>query len=132
MTHQILIVDDNRDLAEMIQMGLKLKGYCVRAATSRPAYLTALAEQAPDLVITDIFMPDHEGLGVIRELRKNQPSTKIIAMSGNTEWGNRAVNFLEIAAKIGADRILPKPFEMKAMVGLVRELLDAPAPPVSE
>ncbi|CAM2006077.1 response regulator [Acanthopleuribacter pedis] len=127
MSHQILIVDDNRDLAEMIQMGLSLKGFKVCIATSRNAYQKALTTDPPDLVVTDIFMPDHEGLGVIRHLRVSHPNTKIIAMSGTSAWGSHSVNFLEIAAKIGADRVIPKPFEMKEMTALVRELLEEEA-----
>lgn len=124
MTKKILVVDDNLGLAEMIQMGLSRKGYLVNIATTENQCRQELQENAPDLVITDIFMPGHDGIGLIRKLRAGHPQVKIIAMSGTREWGTTAVNFLDIASKLGADRILPKPFEVKSMVSLVRELID--------
>ena len=78
-----------------------------------------------EVIITDIFMPEQEGLETIRELRRDFPTTKIIAMSGGGQIGN--FNFLTIAERLGAQRVLQKPFGLREMLDTVHELLQSEA-----
>jgi DNA-binding response OmpR family regulator len=80
-------------------------------------------EQQAALVITDLIMPEQEGLETIRELKKIQPDVKIIAISGGGRIGPEA--YLPAAMELGADRIFAKPFDIKELVESVRELLSS-------
>src|SRR3546814_15869564 len=73
-----------------------------------------------DVVVTDIVMPNKEGIETIFELRRSAPRVKIIAMSGRD-----TVDFLDMARKLGADHVLRKPFEMRTLVDLVHSCLGA-------
>ena len=74
-----------------------------------------------DLIITDIVMPEKEGLETIRELKKSHPDLKIIAISGGGRIDSR--EYLESARLFGASKIFQKPFRQKEMVSAVKELL---------
>ncbi len=76
------------------------------------------------MVITDIFMPEKEGIETIRDLKRQFPQVKIIAMSGGGRKGN--FDFLEMAETLGADRSFSKPFERQEMLDAIRELLATP------
>jgi YesN/AraC family two-component response regulator len=79
-----------------------------------------------DLVITDLIMPDMEGLEAIMELRRCSPAVKIIAMSGGgAGWGT---DYLKMAEKFGASRILNKPFSPGDLCAMAEDLLGGPAP----
>jgi DNA-binding NtrC family response regulator len=75
----------------------------------------------PDLVITDIIMPEQEGIQTIEEVLKAKPDAKIIATSGGGRIGN--TDFLEIAKARGAMAVIPKPFDMEELLALVRDCL---------
>ncbi len=78
--------------------------------------------QAPaDLIITDLMMPGQEGLETIMEIRRLFPATKIIAMSGGGHAG--VLDFLPVAAQLGAARTLAKPFTHDQLLATVREVL---------
>ena len=80
-------------------------------------------EWPAELVITDIFMPEQEGLETIQELRRQSPRPKIIAMSGGGTLGT--LEYLPAAREFGADHAIGKPFDCEAMVAAVREMLGA-------
>jgi len=88
--------------------------------------LDAYRADTPDLVITDILMPNKEGIETIRDLKRCDPAPRIIAISGGDRSGD--VQFLQMAEKLGADRILTKPFRKAALLDLVDGLLSAPPP----
>jgi DNA-binding response OmpR family regulator len=73
------------------------------------------------LVITDVFMPDKDGIETIREIRAQSPTTRILAMSGGGRAG--ATEFLGLAKSLGADMILQKPFRVHSLLDTVRQLL---------
>ena len=73
------------------------------------------------MVITDLLMPEQEGLETIRELRRDFPGVKIIAISGGDKTGT--MDFLPVATKLGAQRVLPKPFERDELLGAIQEVL---------
>jgi CheY-like chemotaxis protein len=96
-------------------------GYDVQEASNGKAGLAAYRQQLTDLVITDIVMPDMEGLEVIRELRRMDPDVTIIAMSGGGIAA--AEQYLALARTFGAGAVLDKPFTQEQLLTVVAEAL---------
>jgi DNA-binding response OmpR family regulator len=117
---RILVVDDNEDLRTTIQALLQADGFEVAVAGDGQAAL-ALHQACPaDVVITDLFMPDKDGIETIVELRKLSPKLKIIAMSGWTS--TQGSDYLRVAREIGAAATLQKPFDPQELSRVVRQL----------
>lgn len=110
MTH-ILLVDDDESFRPMIAEALGRFGFEVVTAVNGREALKRFGERRPDLVITDLIMPEKEGLETIREMRLLAPEVPIIAMSGGGRTNPR--DYLHIASQMGASRILPKPFSFQ-------------------
>ena len=119
---RILIIDDETNILLMLKKMLERAGYEIDLASNGEEGLRLFSNASFDLVITDIIMPEKEGLETIREMRKMQPEMKIIAMSGGGKIS--ADNYLETAKIFGASRIMEKPFTQQAMVSTVKELLE--------
>ena len=119
---RILIIDDETNILLMLKKMLERAGYEIDLASNGEEGLRLFRNEPSDLVITDIIMPEKEGLETIREMRKMQPEMKIIAMSGGGKIS--ADNYLETAKIFGASRIMEKPFTQQAMVSIVKELLE--------
>lgn len=121
---RILVIDDEPDIREMLQDVLTGEGHEVEVAGDGRQGLAAQRARPADLIITDIFMPEKEGIETIIELQQDFPAIKVIAMSGG---GNRArsLDYLPTASQFGAVRTLPKPFDIHVMLALVREVLEA-------
>jgi CheY-like chemotaxis protein len=119
--NRILVIDDNEQVRSVIREMLELAGYLVVDAPNGEVAARVIRQEPADLVITDIFMPEKEGLETIRELRRDFPDVKIIAISGGGRSGDFA--YLPAAKKFGAHRTFVKPFEMKEMLEAVKELL---------
>jgi DNA-binding NtrC family response regulator len=121
----ILVIDDDDMIRDSIRDVLVRAGYRVTGAANGEQGLEALASQRFDAVITDILMPEKEGVETIIEIRKALPDTPIIAMSG----GGRVKNLhpLKIATKIGANKSLAKPFDAKELLSLVQEVVPSPS-----
>ena len=119
---RILIIDDETNILLMLKKMLERAGYEIDLASNGEEGLRLFRNAPSDLVITDIIMPEKEGLETIREMRKMQPEMKIIAMSGGVKIS--ADNYLETAKIFGASRIMEKPFTQQAMVSIVKELLE--------
>ena len=118
---RILIIDDEPYILMMLKKMLERAGYEVDLASNGDEGLDLLRKSPSDLVITDIIMPEKEGLETIREMKRLQPQMKIIAMSGGGKIS--AENYLEAAKIFGASRIIEKPFTQQTMVSSVEELL---------
>ena len=118
---KILIIDDDHHILLMIKKMLERAGYEVDLASNGNEGLNLFKKFQADLVITDIIMPEKEGLETIREMKRMRPDLKIIAMSGGGKIS--ADNYLETAKIFGASRILEKPFSQKTMVMAVIDLL---------
>jgi CheY-like chemotaxis protein len=118
---RILVVDDNDQIREMLRLLLEQAGYEVLEATNGKFALGLLKKEQADLVITDIIMPEMEGIDLIRAIRSLYPRAKIIAISGGGRIDPRLC--LSMADKLGADRILQKPFGKSAILSTVAELL---------
>ncbi len=129
MPHSVLIADDDGAIRAVIRRSLEQAGYSVCEAASGAEAIRALRAGSFDLVITDILMPDQDGLETIIHLRKQRPHTKVIAISGAPEE-----LFLASALGLGAARSLAKPFRPADLMALVHDLLGplpAPARPAS-
>jgi DNA-binding response OmpR family regulator len=118
---RILVVDDDWQMREMMHQALARAGYDVVEAANGKIGMNIQRKNPADLVITDLIMPEKEGIETIRELRKDFPGLKIIAISGGGRAG--ADGYLSVAKTIGADRTLSKPFDLKQILDTVEELL---------
>lgn len=118
---RILVIDDEPAIRTVLQTVLMREGHAVTCAKNGKAGLDSFTQDKPDLVITDIIMPEKEGIEIIQTIRKADPLLPIIAISG----GGRAANtdFLPLAAKFGATATLSKPFGATALLDLVRGAL---------
>ncbi len=100
----ILIVDDEEQMRLALRRMLEKEGYSVREAENGEKAIRAHREKQADLIITDIIMPDKEGLGTIVELKSEFPDVKIFAMSGG---GKKLPDqYLRMAKGLGVDRVL--------------------------
>jgi DNA-binding response OmpR family regulator len=123
---RILLIDDEEGLRAMLRLSLEKMGYAVMEARDG-AEAVALFKAGPfDLVLTDLMMPEKEGLETIRELRKGHPDLKIIAMSGGGRVG--ASDNLKMAKIFGATTVFSKPFSFQDLQKAVSALLAEPHP----
>jgi two-component system, chemotaxis family, chemotaxis protein CheY len=118
---RILVIDDDADVRETVRRTLESRGHTVELAGDGSHGIAALAERAPDLVITDVFMPRQDGIETLLELRKAFPKLKVIAMSGGSSSG--LINLLEDMELLGANRTIPKPFTPKELMEAVDTVL---------
>ena len=118
---RILIIEDEPQMRGMIEQVLIRAGHEVLTASDGKAGLDLFRDQMPDLVITDILMPEVDGLEIIRSLRREFPDLKIIAMSGGGETGR--LQYLPEAREFGADIALSKPFDPAVLTAEVERLL---------
>jgi CheY-like chemotaxis protein len=120
----ILILEDNEQYRALLTEVLTSVGFDVCAEPNGLAADKLLASQSIDLVITDLVMPERDGIETIRRLRVSHPELPVIAISGDTPLNTGL--YLAIADKLGAARILEKPFSTKALVSAVCEALTPP------
>jgi two-component system, chemotaxis family, chemotaxis protein CheY len=120
---KILIIDDDPLVRSVIARVLRLEGHDLLVAVDGRRGVELFQSEHPELVITDIIMPEKEGLETIREIRAISPEAKIIAMSGGGRIGN--ADILAIAAEFGAREILGKPFEPSELTDSVQRCLGA-------
>jgi DNA-binding response OmpR family regulator len=121
MSKKILIIDDDELIRLTIKNTLKKLGCIVLEAENGNTGLAVFKKEKPDLVITDMLMPDKEGLETISEIRTINPSAKIVAMSGGGSSKNMA--FLQLAQKMGADKIMSKPIKPDELLNTLKSLL---------
>jgi two-component system, chemotaxis family, chemotaxis protein CheY len=117
----ILVIEDEPETRRMLKETLAGAGYQVAAAADGQEASAAFRANAPDLVVTDIYMPNKDGLEVIMELRARFPRTRIIAISGQVT----TKNMLPVASTLGAARAIPKPFTPDELLQAVQEVLQA-------
>jgi len=122
MSH-ILIIDDDSDLCTMMQEVLWAEGYKVSVAGDGELGIALQRKQPASLLITDIFMPNKEGIETIRDFRAEFPDMPIIAMSGGGRLKRRGSAFFT-AKELGAAALLRKPFEMSDLLTSVAAALN--------
>lgn len=117
---KILLVDDNVQLLNMLNDVLVEHGYDVMSAEDGEQGLNLYKDFLPDIVITDIVMPEVDGIEFLLGLRKINPNVRVIAMSGGNS--GHAESYLRIAEKLGADIILNKPFEISELLKEIKNI----------
>lgn len=118
---RVLIIDDDEQIRILLQQMMEWVGYDVQVAENGKIGMQMQAEEPADLVITDLIMPEQEGLETISWLKKEYADTKIIAISGGGRIGPEA--YLPAALELGADKVFSKPFDVQEVVASVKELL---------
>lgn len=103
-----LVIDDDDFVRATVASMLEAAGYDVHQAQDGDSGLMLFEEHRPELVVTDVLMPNKEGIETILELRQRNAEVRIIAMTGGGEIG--ATPILDVARKLGADDVLHKPF----------------------
>lgn len=117
----ILIIDDDEQILGFLRILFEANSYEVYTASDGEDGLRQFRQNPADLVITDLVMPEKEGLETIQELRRDHPDLKIIAMSGGGQIGSD--NYLKVAELYGAQRVFKKPFRIAEVLAAVEELL---------
>src|SRR5256886_3615643 len=123
---RILVIDDDVQVRGAVRRILERAGHTVEDVGNGDAGLRATRERPADLIITDIFMPERDGIETIRQLRRESPQVKIIAISGGDR--TQTLDLRRDAELLGASRALRKPFELSDLVQAVVELLGESRP----
>jgi CheY-like chemotaxis protein len=118
---KILVIDDEEGVRRVIGKILVRAGHDVLEAPDGKVALSLLKEEAADLVICDLFMPEMDGVEVLRQLRRDYPNLRVVAISGGAYQGR--VQLLDVAKALGAVAVLGKPFQPHQLLELVNDLL---------
>lgn len=118
---RVLIIDDEPQIRSMLRLMLERDGYEVQEAPDGIEGIRIYRQNPVDLIISDLIMPNKDGIGMMIELKKEFPDIKIIAMSGGGL--NKPEGYLEGAKKLGAKRTLTKPIDRKELLRAVRDTL---------
>lgn len=119
------MVDDNPELRELLLVALSKMGYVVTSAANGAEAFRAIEVNRFDVVITDMLMPERDGIEVIGELRRKQPEARIVAMSGGGR-GSRD-HYLRTAKGLGAHTVLGKPFSISELTAALDSLNPKPS-----
>jgi DNA-binding response OmpR family regulator len=117
---KIVVIDDEAGTRCLVENALQFDGHQVLVAADGVSGMRLIREEQPDIVITDILMPDQDGLGIISSLRREFPQVKIIAISGGGTVGG--LDLLVAARRLGADATLAKPFAPEELFESVNRL----------
>jgi DNA-binding response OmpR family regulator len=117
---RVLVIEDDEDLRNTIQEMLEAEGFVVRTLTDGTGALVLHRDEPFDLVVTDIFMPNKDGIETISDFRQEFPQTRIIAMSVGSKF--RTFNLDLLCRELGV-KALTKPFGAEAFLQAVREAL---------
>lgn len=118
---RILVIDDDEQIREMLQQMFEQEGFEVAVASDGRAGMRLHRKTPADLIITDIIMPDQEGLETIQKFNREFPDVKVIAMSGGGLVGPSS--YLNLAKKFGAIHTFTKPIDMKDLLDVVQKSL---------
>ena len=122
---RILVIDDEELVRFTLRQILQKAGHEVVEATNGKNGIEVFKQSPVDLIITDIIMPQKEGIETIVELRRDYPDVGIIAISGGGR--TRTTNYLELAQTFGARHILRKPFGRHELLDAVQDVLGTAA-----
>ncbi|UCG88291.1 MAG: response regulator [Gemmatimonadota bacterium] len=118
---KILVIDDEEGVRRAIGKVLVRAGYEALEAPDGKVALSLLKDEPPDLVICDLFMPEMDGVEVLRELRRHYPDLRVVAISGGAYHGK--VELLDVAKGLGAVAVLKKPFQSQQLLDVIHEQL---------
>lgn len=119
---KILVIDDDAMVRRMVGRVLASEGHDVVSAENGRRGMAAVHQQRPQIVVTDLIMPEQEGMETIVAIRRDNPDTKIIAMSGGVAVGN--IDLLKMAQLLGADDVIEKPFRARDLLDRVRAVAE--------
>jgi len=120
---KILIIEDEEQMRDMLQQLLEQRGYEVVAAPNGKVGARLFKEEQIGLVITDLLMPEMDGIETIMELKRGFPDVKIIAVSGGGRIGPE--DYLKMAKSLGAQYTFTKPFSTNELLEAVKDLMDS-------
>jgi CheY-like chemotaxis protein len=118
----VLVVDDDPDLLKLITAAFTRAGFKTYSARNGRLAVQLVRALKPDLMVTDIVMPEKEGIATIIEVKAASPDTSVIAISGGGAYG-RSGNFLQWAEELGADEVMAKPFPVSQLLTAARVVL---------
>jgi DNA-binding response OmpR family regulator len=125
MGGKVLIIDDDAALLRLMSMAFQAAGYQTVVADNGRAGIRMAGSHKPDLVVTDIVMPDIEGIGAIRSIKQGARPPKVIAISGAGRA--RGADYLSWARHLGADEVLAKPFRMSELMKISKSVIAKPS-----
>ena len=114
----VLVVDDDPQVLKLVSKILTSAGYRVMEASNGRRALEVVGESQVDLILTDLIMPEQEGVETIAKVRKDHPAVRIIAMSGAA-----GSPYLRVAELMGAEAVLQKPFGAEELLQIVQKVL---------
>ena len=117
----VLVVDDDPDLLQSLRVLLEAYDYTVMMAPNAAAAIAAVSERQPDLVLTDIYMPDADGFELINSLREHHVMVPVVAMSGGGRVGG--YDNLSVATHLGAAAVIDKPFSNASLIETIERVL---------
>ena len=121
---RILLVDDAVDLRSALAHALESEGHVVAAAEDGEQGLAIQQAFGAEILITDIFMPNKDGIETIQEFKQLSPDARIIVMSASNRLNS--ATYLTIAQELGVDEVLPKPFGIQELLDVVAGLVKSP------
>jgi DNA-binding NtrC family response regulator len=119
----VLLVEDDFGLRGALAVCLRIAGYQVETASDERSALAKFAQARPAAVVSDLVLPDGEGLSAIVAMRSAAPEVPIVAITGGGMFS--AADLLDVATAVGANASLSKPFKPAALVSVVQQLLAA-------
>ena len=120
-THNILVVEDDLDIREIIVDDIESRDFNVFEASDGKEALQILSTESFEFLVTDLIMPEEDGLVLIRKVRIAYPNLRIIAVSGGSKFMEGS--YLNVATTMGADRALEKPLRPGIVGQTITELL---------
>lgn len=117
---KILVIDDEVYIREGLKQVLQMEAYEVQVAADGKEAIALIQKDIPDIIITDIIMPEKDGVEVICNVKEKYPDIKIIAISGGGRIS--AHDYLKIAKQLGANTILTKPFSSNDLIMEIQKL----------
>jgi DNA-binding response OmpR family regulator len=114
---RVLVIEDNVDLRDYLRLALESQEYQVLTARNGQEALGYLNGHPVDVVLTDLFMPEMDGIEVIATLRKQFPGVRVVAMSGRP-----GVDYLTVARELGVENTLRKPFEIDELLTALKNV----------
>jgi DNA-binding response OmpR family regulator len=113
---RVLVIEDNADLREYLRVALEAQNYEVLTAAHGREALAYLNGHPVDAVVTDLFMPEMDGIEIVAAVRKQFPAVRVIAMSGRP-----GVDYLPVARELGVRHTLRKPFDIKDLIAALED-----------
>ena len=117
---RILVIDDNPDIRDTLRWLLEGEGYVVSVAANGAEGLRLQQDEPADIVVTDIFMPEQDGIETLWKFREEFPNVPIIVMSGG--GAARGTDYLSLARELGAERTLRKPLDPQELINVVDQI----------